>query len=115
MTLLDLLSKAFLLNHEGNEYLLPYVYPILEKKKYKDVSKRQRVNILVSNTHYAKVYELITEVKILLAIVIILIIQSGHNFHMSWQLSCHDMCKTVTWSNDYFSSKHNMKFWRDLD
>ena len=32
--------------------------------------------------------------------------------HMSWQLSCHDMCKTVTWSGHYHSSQSNMNFYK---
>ena len=49
-------------------------------------------------------------------LILILIIWSGHSFaqfwfqwsdlvtvlHMSW-LSCHDMCKSVTWSDHYFN------------
>ena len=30
--------------------------------------------------------------------------------HKSWQLSCHDMCEIVTWSDYYYSSESNMKF-----
>ena len=28
--------------------------------------------------------------------------------HMSWQLSCHDMCKIVTWCDCYFTCKNNI-------
>ena len=34
--------------------------------------------------------------------------------NLSWQLCCRDMCKIVTWSDHYFSSKsiiHSCKFW----
>ena len=30
--------------------------------------------------------------------------------NMSWQLSCCDLCKIVTWSNEYFSCEHNGYF-----
>ena len=30
------------------------------------------------------------------------------NLYMLCQLNCHSMCKIVTWSNYYFSHKHNM-------
>ena len=39
---------------------------------------------------------------------------SGHNLHMSQQLSCCDICKIMAWQNYYLASKYNMhfcKFW----
>ena len=36
--------------------------------------------------------------------------------HMSWQLSCHGMCKIRTWSDNYFSCKKSLKyFYKDLN
>ena len=32
--------------------------------------------------------------------------------HMSRQLSCRDMCKIVAWSDKYFTSKSNPKFYK---
>ena len=32
------------------------------------------------------------------------------DLHMSWQLSCHGMCKVGTWSHHYFSCEHNAYF-----
>ena len=34
---------------------------------------------------------------------------------MPRQLSCRGMCKIVTWSDQYFSGKSNMYFYKDLD
>ena len=31
---------------------------------------------------------------------------------MSRQLSCRDMCKIVTWTNNYFSRKCNLDFYK---
>ena len=60
-------------------------------------------------------YKLIIEIlKTFNAGILILIIQSGPKFaHVMWQLSCYDMCKIGTWSNN-FSPKHNF-FLQDLD
>ena len=38
MCLLDLISSAFHLNHEGNDYFLPHVIFFLENKKYKEAA-----------------------------------------------------------------------------
>ena len=32
------------------------------------------------------------------------------DFHKLWQLSYHDMCKIMTWSDHYFINKSNMNF-----
>ena len=43
------------------------------------------------------------------ALVSILIIQLGHNF-VHEQLSCHDMCKIVTWYDQCYWRKNNINF-----
>ena len=43
-------------------------------------------------------------------LIVILMMKPVTNLHMSRQLSCRDMCRIVTWSILYVSSKRNMKF-----
>ena len=35
--------------------------------------------------------------------------------HMSWQLSCHDICKTVTCPDSFFSEVQQCEFLQELD
>ena len=46
-------------------------------------------------------------------LILNLIIQPGHSFaHVTTdeQLSCHDMCKIVTWLDQYISNESNTNF-----
>ena len=75
-------------------------------------------------THYESPKDLLISLKywiltkFLLALIFILVIQSSHNFahimtaelSLSWQLSCHYMCKIMTWLDRYFSQKSNIYF-----
>ena len=53
-------------------------------------------------------------VKIVVALMSRVMIQSGHNFAhaMTAQLSCHGMCKIVNWLDHYYSYENNVYLYR---
>ena len=54
LTTLELLSKAFELKHDGNDYFLPLIDPLMKSQKYKEVCLNEQNTVSVIQSFFIK-------------------------------------------------------------